>query len=107
ELGGLDLDEGGTGELCEAARDLGLADTGRADHQDVLRHHFVAQALVELMAPPAVAQRDGNRTLGVVLADDMPVEFGDDLSGGKIGHDISFTFGSYCMISTSPPVFPS
>ena len=36
----LDLDEGRLRELGEAARDLGLADAGRADHQDVLRARF-------------------------------------------------------------------
>ena len=36
--------EGGeTGQLGEAARDLGLADTGRADHEDVLGHDLVLE----------------------------------------------------------------
>jgi hypothetical protein len=43
ELGRFHLDEGRAGELGQAARDLGLADAGRPDHQDVLRHHLVAQ----------------------------------------------------------------
>ena len=55
ELGGFDLEEGRTRELGEAARNLGLADTGRADHEDVLRQHLLAQLLVELETPPAVA----------------------------------------------------
>jgi hypothetical protein len=42
ELGRLDLQERRAGELGEAARDLGLAAAGRADHQDVLRHHLLA-----------------------------------------------------------------
>ena len=46
ELGGLDLDEGRIGQLGQAARDLGLADAGRADHQDVLRRDLVAQRLL-------------------------------------------------------------
>ena len=44
ELGGLDLDERRAGELRQPARDLGLADAGRPDHQDVLRQHLLAQA---------------------------------------------------------------
>ena len=73
------------GEAREAARDLGLADAGRADHQDVLGQDLVAQIVVELLAPPAVAQRDGDRALGVVLSDDIAVEFRDDLAGAEIG----------------------
>src|SRR3546814_16391148 len=41
ELRRLDLDEGRLCQLGEAAGDLGLADAGRADHQDVLRQHLV------------------------------------------------------------------
>ena len=85
ELCRLDLEERRLGEAGEAARDLGLADAGRADHQDVLGQDLVAQIVVELLAPPAVAQRDGDRALGVVLSDDVAVEFGDDLAGAEIG----------------------
>ena len=56
ELGGLDLDEGRAGKPGQAARDLGLADAGRPDHQDVLRHHLFAHLAFELLAAPAVAQ---------------------------------------------------
>ena len=38
---------------------------------------------VELLAPPAVAQCDGDRALGVILADDVAVEFGNNFAGGK------------------------
>ena len=86
EFGGLDLDEGRAGELGEAARDLRLADAGRADHQDVLGQHLLAHLLVELLAPPAIAQGDGDGALGVALADDVAVELGDDLAGGEAGH---------------------
>ena len=83
ELGRLDLEERRLGQLRQAAGDLGLADAGRADHQDVLGQHLVAQRLGQLLAAPAVAQGDGDGALGVVLADDEAVEFGDDLAGGK------------------------
>src|SRR3546814_1870367 len=36
----LDLDERRVGQRRQAARDLGLADAGGADHEDVLGHHF-------------------------------------------------------------------
>ena len=86
ELGRLDLEERRLGELRQPARDLGLADAGRADHQDVLRVDLVANVVGQLLAPPAVAQRDGDGALGVGLADDEAVELGDDLAGGEFGH---------------------
>ena len=92
EFGGLDLDEGRAGELGEAARDLRLADAGRADHQDVLGQHLLAHLLVELLAPPAIAQGDGDGALGVALADDVAVELGDDLAGEKLVID-SYSLG--------------
>ena len=60
----LDLDERRTGERCEAPRDLGLADAGRSDHQDVLRDDLAAQLFRQLFATVAVAQRDRDRALG-------------------------------------------
>ena len=41
ELGGFDLDEGRVGKLRQPPRDLGLADAGRPDHQDVFRQHLL------------------------------------------------------------------
>ncbi len=42
EFGGFDLDERRIRQFRQAARDLGLADSGRTDHQDVFRRDFVA-----------------------------------------------------------------
>ena len=86
ELGRLDLEERRAREPGEPARNLGLADAGRADHQDVLGQHLFAHLLVELQAAPAVAQRDRDRALGVGLADDEAVELGNDFAGGEVGH---------------------
>ena len=83
ELGRLDLDERRVGELGQPPADLGLAAAGRADHQDVLGRHLLAQLLGQPLAAPAVAQRDRDRALGVVLADDMLVEGGDHRLGGE------------------------
>ena len=83
EFGRLDLEERRAGELGETAGDFGLADAGRPDHQNVLRQHFLAQPLVELQPAPAVAQRDGDRALGVGLADDEAVELGNDFAGER------------------------
>ena len=46
----------------------------------------VAQRLVDLRTAPAVAQRDGDRALGGVLAHDVFVELADDLFRG---HDFN------------------
>ena len=89
ELGRLDLQERRTGQPRQTARDLGLADAGRADHQDVLRQHLFLAGLRQLLPAPAVAQRDGDRALGVVLADDVAVELGDDFARGEVGHALA------------------
>ena len=81
ELGRLDLDERRVGKLGEPPADLGLAAAGGADHQYVLGRHLVAQFLGELLAAPAIAQRDRDRALGIVLADDVRVERRDDRLG--------------------------
>ena len=86
ELGGLDLDEGRIGESGQTARDLGLADAGRADHENVLGGDLRTNALVELHAAPAIAQGDGHSALGGVLANDVTVQFGRDFSRGHAGH---------------------
>ena len=88
EFGGLDLDERRGGELCQPSRDLGLADAGRTDHQDIFRQHLFAQAAGELQPSPAVAQRDGHRALGIGLADDETVEFGNDFAGREVCHGL-------------------
>ena len=86
ELGRLHLQERRLRQLRQPARDLGLAAAGGADHQDVLGDDLLAHRLRQLLAAPAVAQRDRDRALGVVLADDEAVEFGDDLAR-RIGWD--------------------
>ena len=85
ELCRFDLDERSIGEPREPARNLGLADAGRPDHQNVLRRDFGAQRLGHLLPAPAVAQRDRDRALGSILADDVLVQFVDDFSGSHHG----------------------
>ena len=69
--------------LRQPPRDLGLADTGRTDHQDVLRRHVLGEVGGQLLAPQAIAQRDRHGPLGLGLADDVLVELGDDLARGQ------------------------
>ena len=78
----LHLHKGRIGQPRQAPRDFRLADARRADHQNIFRRDFVAQIGRHLLAAPAVAQRNGDRALGVGLADDVAIEFGDDLLGG-------------------------
>jgi hypothetical protein len=82
EFGGFDLDEGGFGELGEAAGDFGFTDARRTDHEDVFGEDVIALFLGELLAAVAVAQSDGDSFFGGVLADDVFVELGDGLTGG-------------------------
>ena len=83
ELRRLDLDERRMREPRQPARDLGLADAGRPDHQDVLRRDFFGHLAREPLTPHAVAQRDRDGALGLGLADDVLVQLGDDLARGQ------------------------
>ena len=84
ELARLDLDEGGCpGKLGEAARDLGLPDPGRPDHQDVLRRDVGRDLGRQAPPPDAAAQRDRHRALRGGLADHPAVELGHDLARGE------------------------
>ena len=76
----LDLDEGSIGEFGKAAGNLGLADAGWPDHQDVFGQHFVSQIVIKLLPAPAVAQRDGHGALGVSLADDEAIKLGNNFA---------------------------
>ena len=77
------LDEGRLRQPRQPARDLGLADAGRSDHQDVLRRDLLGQLRRELLAPRAVAEGDGHGALGAGLTHHVLVELGDDLSRGQ------------------------
>src|SRR5438876_277935 len=76
---GNDFSRASTSTPREAARDFGLADAGRPDHQDVLRRDFLGELRRELLPPHPVAQGDRDGALGGRLADDVLVELGDDL----------------------------
>jgi hypothetical protein len=93
ELGGFDLDERRIGQFGETPCDLGLADAGRPDHQDVLRRDLGAHRLCDLLAAPAIAQRDRDGALRTGLADDVAIEFGDDLLWGHAGFHVRWGAG--------------
>ena len=65
ELRRLDLDERRLRESRQPPRDLGLADAGRADHQDVLRRDLLGQLGRQLLTSHAVAQRNRHGALGL------------------------------------------
>ena len=81
-----DFQEGRIGETRETPRDFGLAAAGRADHEDVLRQHLFAHLAFELQPAPAVAQRDRDGALCIILPNDIAIEFGNDLAGREVGH---------------------
>ena len=81
ELGGLDLDERGTGEPGQPAGHLRLSHPGGADHDDVVGGDLVPDVVRRLGPPPPVPHGDGNRLLGGLLAHDVAVELGDDQPG--------------------------
>src|SRR5690606_26962789 len=64
----------------------GLADPGGTDHQDVLGSDLAAQRLAHLHPAPAVAQRDRDGALRLVLADDVLVELLHDLARRHLRH---------------------
>ena len=80
ELRGFDLDERRMRQLGQPPRDLGLADAGRTDHQDVLGRHVLGQIGRQLLAAQAIAQRDRHGALGLGLPDHVLVELGDNFT---------------------------
>ena len=80
ELRSFHFHEGRIRQLRQAARDFGFAHAGGPDHDDVLGDDFFGQFGRQLLPAHAIAQRDGDGALGVVLADDVFVELGDDFA---------------------------
>ena len=80
KFGGLDFDERCPGEFRKAARYLGLTDTGWPDHQNILGSNFAAQRLIYLHAAPAISKCDRDGPFGVVLTNDVLIQFLDDFS---------------------------
>ncbi len=94
-LGGLDLEEGSADQLGEPAGDLGFADAGGPNHDDVLRRDVLSELGRQLLAAPTIADGHRDRALGGVLADDVPIQLGDDLTGGEIHGSLqAFSGGS-------------
>ena len=84
ELRRLDLDERRLREPRQPPRDLGLADAGRPDHQDVLGRDLLGHLRRQPLPAQAVAQRDRHGALRLGLPDDVLVELGDDLARRQV-----------------------
>ena len=82
----LNLQERCFGQLGQPAADLGLAYTRGANHQDVLGIHLVPQIICQPRPPPAIAQGHSHSALGILLADNVAVQFRDDFTRGQVGH---------------------
>ena len=88
EFGRLNLYEGRIRKLGEAARNLGLAAPGGANHQDVFGRHFIPKLWRKLLPPPAIAHRHRHCALGVGLSNNVIVKCGNDGFGGEgLVHD--------------------
>ena len=82
----LDFDERRIGQPRKTARDFGFTHTCRPDHQNIFRRNFLTQGLSHLLPPPAIAQGNRHRALGVILTDDVAVEFVDNFLRGHGTH---------------------
>ena len=78
----LDFDKRSLSQTRQTAGDLGFADPGRTDHQNVFGGNLVAQIFRDLLPSPAIPQRNGHGAFGFCLADNIAVQFGDDFSRG-------------------------
>ena len=81
EFGGLYFDQGRVGELGQSASDLGFANTGWANHQDIFRTDLIAQFWIQLHAAPAVTQGNGHSALGIALTDNVAIQLSGDFFG--------------------------
>ena len=79
KLGGFNFQERRIRHPRQTTGNLSLADTGRANHDDVLRDYIGGEIGWQLLSSHAVAQGDGHRALRCFLPNDVLVEFDNDL----------------------------
>jgi hypothetical protein len=72
---------------------------GRPDHDDVLGHDVVGDVGRQLLPALAVAQRNGHGALGVLLADDVLVQLGDNLARRQLVQREILFFGGCGQIN--------
>jgi hypothetical protein len=71
----------------EPPRDFRLAHARGTNHQDVLGRDLFGHLGRQALPAIAIPQRDSDRALGLGLADDEPIQFGNDFTRG---HDDAF-----------------
>jgi hypothetical protein len=80
ELGSIGFDKGHTNQICDVLDQVGLADSGRADQDDVLLGVFHPVCLLQrersgiLGVMVVIADGYTERFLGLVLLDDEPIQ---------------------------------
>ena len=77
-FGRLDFYERRLRERGKPSGDFRLADTGRADHEDIFRHDLLALGGGKERATVAVSEGNRNGALGLVLTDNVAVKLGDN-----------------------------
>ena len=94
ELRSLDFQERRVGKLRQTAGNFSFAHAGGPDHDDVLGDDFFGELRRQLLAAHAIAQGNGHGALGVLLADDVLVEFGDNFARSQfVERDLFFFSG--------------
>ncbi len=95
ELRSFHFEEGRVGELGQAAGNFSFAHAGGPDHDDVFGDYFFGQVGGKLLPAHAIAQGNGDGALGVLLADDMLVQFRDNFTRSEfVEGDLFFFSGS-------------
>ena len=74
-----DFDKRRADQTGQAAGDFCLAYAGRSDEQDILGDDFILHIFTQPFTAPAVAQGNGYRFLGFALADDVFIQFSNNL----------------------------
>ena len=87
ELGGLHLDKRRIGQTGQTPGDFGLADARGSNHQNVFGRDLGPQARLDMLTTPAVAQGNCHGPLGLLLTNDVFVEFDNNFlwSHGRHG----------------------
>ena len=88
KLGGFHFIKRRIRQQGDAARNFCFPDTGGADQDDILRGDFIPQVFPDVLAPPSVAQCNGNGAFSRVLADDVFIELPDHIGRFELIHDI-------------------
>ena len=91
-----DFNEWRFGQTGQAASDLGFADTRGSDHQNIFGGNFCTHFVGQLLTAPAVTNRDRDRSLGVVLADDVPIQLFHRLTRREAFYDVLQESDSNC-----------